>query len=302
MGEYRIYCVVGDETRKIERLRITSSFQGQIKTFDAEVDEDMEKFWEQASSLRLFSQGELFVLRNGQKLNEKDLKSLGSQQFSSDILIDIEDENLKILPKLKKLFGDGVAIHSFKDSSSHSKKLAFISEQLKISTSESKKILNIVGTDFLKIENEIKKIKEYFNKREYSLDEVEEILIKEIPNEFKLAEDIVDGKVNFKEIREPSATFYLVMKIVKLALKIHLSGITEEWSRSYERFCKIKHPEIKSLIKEHPFFIFKNIRRAHSKSLKEIKRLLRLGLETEYKIRSGQMEEKGGIELFFIHF
>merc|ERR1711916_309759 len=96
-------CVVGDETRKIERLRITSSFQGQIKTFDAEVDEDMEKFWEQASSLRLFSQGELFVLRNGQKLNEKDLKSLGSQQFSSDILIDIEDENLKILP-IKKAF------------------------------------------------------------------------------------------------------------------------------------------------------------------------------------------------------
>lgn len=297
-----IYLLAGDETRRIEYLKLLKDFQGEVKVFDVQnLNDEENEFWSCLVNIKLFQDPELLVLKGGEKLKDSELKEILKYK-DKNIVIDFEDKDLKLSKKLKEISEEGIVFISISDNKFSERRVGFISSSLGISKEEAEELLMAIGTDLYRIENEVEKIKSFLGEdKKYSFESIEGLLISEYSNEFKMAEDIFDGKKASK-IKDGAALFYLLIKMLKLALKINLVKDKLTNIKGYNDFVKNIYPQIKDFVKDHPFFIFKNIKRSLLKGEKEIEKKLSQAMKIESEIRSGRREEQGGYELFISSF
>lgn len=208
------------------------------------------------------------------------------------------DERKKVVKEIKKLTEKIIVA---------TKPFEIIQEVLqdyKISNNAKQMILEYCGEDSSKIIQECEKLKMFaIDTLEIKEEDIEEIVIKKIPDTEKLAFDLVKyialrDKTNiFKQYNllkeynfEPHSMIGLIESQVRLIYQVMFAkrkGMTKD--------------EIAKVLKEHPFRIQKTLEFLPYYEENDIRKLIHNLHNLDYKIKSGQESATIGFEMFLLN-
>lgn len=324
------YFIYGDTPLPLKYEELIKKIQKEnpnipTQIYDASSGEE-QLFLQSISTNSMFIDKELIVLKRAEKYKklEELLKFVGNynlikkevvmvyEEYLNDYDKPINEVGKRILSKIDKL---GKIIVARKKNERKSLQF-YIENQLGISETEAIGLFEIIGDDFFKIKNEIEKIKNYLNGDIFILENVLPILsisveynVKKLLEDFMLQNNLQIVVDYLEKTREYMLFLHIMSEELNLALKIvalNNSGYLTK-NISYKVFKDIYYDNIKKYFKtnrgfmrEYPIFLkLKYIGLfSESKLLDLIKKLL----ETEYLIKTGQIDEKIGIEKFLIEF
>lgn len=207
------------------------------------------------------------------------------------------DERKKIVKEVKK-FAEKISIDINTDSV-----LKEVLEGYKVSKETMGLILEYCGDDIGKLTKECEKLKMYaIDSLEIKREDVEEIVVKKIPDTDKLAFDFVkyialrDKKHIFEYYDilkgysfEPHSMIGLIESQVKLIYQVLLA-----------KRKGMRKDEIAKYLKEHPFRIQKTLEFLPLYQEKDLQQLIHKMHQLDYKIKSGKVDATLGFEVFLL--
>lgn len=310
-----------------EILKDIKKREGELptKVYDVSQGEE-EDFLEAISINSMFYSKELIILKRveeikkiesffkiilGYNLSQKEIILLYQEKLNDygKAINEVSEKVLKIVDELGKKI---VARKSLEKKSID----FYIEKELNISEYEAEKLSEILGEDFIKVKNEVEKIKNFIGNGSFVLEEVIPILsVSKEHNLKKLIEEFIEKK-EYRELlkylnvnKEYMLFIYLLsdelITLVKLKELIKL-GVVKE-GVTYNNFRGENYPEIKKYfkntrgyMKEYPLFLKLLLLKKYSSDFLCIK--IKELLEIETKIKTGRIEEEIGTEKFIIGF
>lgn len=297
-----------------------------IKYFDGSQGEDEEKFLESVSTNSMFSPKELLVLRRAEKIKKLDkfLEVVRKYDTFSKIIVvtyeeELNDYDKSINPPGKKVLGVAEKLGKVIEARKATEKRGvqfYIERQLGISDREAEKLVEVIGNDFVKVKNEVEKIRNFIKEDTFILEKVLPILSvseeynlkKSVENMMKdgSCDKLLDGLVKNKEYQ---LFIYIMSEELNLALKIaslKKSGVIKG-GVSYNHFKDRVYGDIKKYFRsswgymsEYPIFLklFYGDRYSEEFILEKIEELLMV----DYNSKNGNIDMEIGIERFIISF
>ncbi|MGL5963551.1 MAG: hypothetical protein ACRCZ9_12610 [Fusobacteriaceae bacterium] len=303
------------------------------KSFDCSIGE-IENFIETVSQNSMFVPKESLFVKRFEKLKSSDrervLKILGNLNLATkEIIFSYEEEiddfgrrvdeqgdEKKKKDKLVKGFEKiGIVICQRRENQLKSG-IFYASRELNITEKEAEKLIEIVGEDIFKLQNEIKKIKNFLEDRDYSFEIVKDILSQSREYKSKkLLENMIERK-NPKEILEyleiekeyfsvMSGVFEEFLTMYKIKLlerdrKINLSMSYNDFKgESYEKIKeRFLNPFTGRAISAYPIFLkFKNCKIYNVQELEEaLKKIAKI----EYDHKSGEIPIEISLPIFLV--
>jgi DNA polymerase-3 subunit delta len=273
-----------------------------LKIFDLK-EKNFENFKEEIQSLPMLAERKLIVLKNAslnKDFREKFLKGIRSFSNSKEIILFYEEGEIPediFFNSLKKFgkFQEFKLLENWQLRNWLLKELA--NYRVKIEKMALEKLIEFVGNDLWRMENEIKKIVAFKNKGEINLKDVE---------------TLIRPKIEIDIFRTIDA---IASKNKKIALKLIKAHLERGEKVSY-LFSMIKYQfrnllVIKDLIerkipfyrfseetKLHPFVIKKSIELARKFELSKLKMIYQKIFEIDLAIKSGKIEPEIALDLF----
>lgn len=290
-----IYYITGLESRSIKIDDLMKEFNN-ISSYDASLDE-YENFASAITSSSLFSDRELIILKRANKL----------KKFSSllDLLSTIKDENKHIvidyfyefknknpyIKDFKKLNAEIINIEKDEDIIHD-----YIEKELKINKVEAKKIIDVIGTDYYMVKNEIQKYKVFLGKDTYSFEKIEDIMTKDRAAKiYYITQKILLKNISFNDIPK-SMYFPLIYSLQNEFQILHTLQILD-LSLSYEEFRK-QYEKYEEIFNANYYVIYlKNKNYRHKYTKEKALKILNLCLRYENEIKIGNLNERTALWL-----
>lgn len=312
-----IYFICGAKEKEIEYEKIIEEIKERIpniteKYYDAAQKEE-ERFMESASTNSLFGGKELLVLKRAENIKkvEKFVSNLLKYDSSKkEIVIDCLDEDGKLGAKIEK--SEKLKLIEIKKDEKNTALRKLLRDSLDITDEDAVDILEIAGTDPYKIKNEIEKLKSYFADKRFDIKTAKKIIsVSKEYNIFELTEKFLKGEksnlfdyldaenahMQFLYIIAKELTTILKMKILEKEGKLSIKD-----GLNYNKFKDSVYPSIKDFVPLHQYVLFKKIPLLSTMKFEKLKEKLNKILEIEVKIKSGEYDEKTGIEMFILAF
>ncbi len=284
-----IYYITGLESRSIKIDDLMKEFNN-ISSYDASLDE-YENFASAITNSSLFSDRELIILKRANKL----------KKFSSllDLLSTIKDENKHIvidyfyefknknpyIKDFKKLNAEIINIEKDEDIIRD-----YIEKELKINKVEAKKIIDVIGTDYYMVKNEIQKYKVFLGKDTYSFEKIEDIMTKDRAAKiYDITQKILLKNISFNDIPR-NMYFPLIYSLQNEFQILHTLQILD-LSLSYEEFRK-QYEQYEEIFNANYYVIYlKNKNYRHKYTKEKTLKILILCLQYENEIKIGNLDE-----------
>ncbi|WP_156285713.1 DNA polymerase III subunit delta [Oceanivirga salmonicida] len=237
-----IYYVTGLNSRAVKIEEIMKEFTD-IKVYDAYIKEEYEQFIESITNQSLFSTNELIILKRAEKI--KSMKELISflAKFNDDnksIIVDYFCEYKNKNPYLKDFEKMNANIINIEDS----KQLIenYIQENLKISKKDMQDLIELIGTDYNHVKNEIYKYNTVIN-GEFSFDKVKDLIsISSDKKIFDIVDDIMYKNTKFNDI--PTNLYmpiiYSLYKEFEILHKLHNLKLSLDYNKFKDEFNEYK--------------------------------------------------------------
>lgn len=194
--------------------------------------------------------------------------------------------------------------------------LKLIKTKLNITDKEAKTLMEAVGSDFYKLENELEKIINFLDGSDYSYAKIKNII--NIDEEYNI-KDLVEGFLKKKDLsrlytflaaNKDSLSSILYILAEELITLIKINAFVEKaifsYTMDYNSF-KLIYEDYKnyfltrSKTPSHPYPIFLKLNSISLRDNKFLQRKLKEVLDLEYAFKSGQSDIEI-IELFLLSF
>lgn len=324
------YFIYGDTPLLLkyeEVLKEIKTKEGELPTKIYDISQGEEESFLQSISINsMFSPKELIILKRVEEIKklENFLKVVSEYNLSQKEVVLLYEEKLndygkatnevseKILKIIDEL-GKKVVARKVLEKKSID---FYIEKELNISEYEAEKLSEILGDDFIKVKNEVEKIKNFIGNEGFILEEVIPILsVSKEYNLKKLVEEFISEN-KYKELleylkmnREYMLFIYLLsdelVTLMKLKELVRLGALRD--GITYNSFKGECYSEIKKYfknsrgyIKEYPLFLKLSLLKKYSSDFlySKIEELLKI----ESQIKSGKIEEEIGVEKIIIGF
>lgn len=312
-----IYFIYGDSEREQEAEKIIEKIKKDNsgineKQFDFS-QKEVETFLESVRQTSMFVSKELIVGKRAEVL-----KNIGEvidilamyNTDSKEIVIVYDDSDSSLNKKIITAAGKIAKVTDARKENKKKELIQYIKDNTGFSDKEAYQLIDMAGDEFLRLKQEIEKLKNYFAGNKMSLEEAEGIITK--TKEYKIYEitaALMAG--NKKEVYEYLAHtgnnmlfLYSLSKELQSILKIKY--IMEEkslnFTPNYKQFERDVLPEIKGDFFGHPFAIFKRFETAAKFESSFIEEKLRELFHAELRIKNGEMDEDSSMVMFVAKF
>lgn len=314
-----VYTIVGDNSRELEYDKILKKIRESNpniteKIFDASQNEQ-EAFIASAQVNSMFGGKELLILKRAESI-KKIADFLGILKIfdlsKKEIIIELEKSGNNFAKKAQetaKGLGQLILVKSATDGGNIR---SFLQAELGISNKDAYVLKEMIGDDIQKIKTEIDKIKNFFNGEPFNMEEAKKIIsIKEEFNIFEVIDKLLKGnkKNALKYIEEKGNCHLFLYNLaqefknllkIKLLIKKGKLQSTSNYNSFQTGFNASKEYFKNARGYMHPYGVFKKMENIKFFKINQLKDLLRLVHETEYKIKSGYSEEKILVELLIM--
>ncbi len=312
------YPLLDIESNKIIK-EIISKERLSEKFFDASSNET-EKFIENVSTNSIFGENDILILKRAESLKSSGIDKL----LKSVSLYDTVNKKIIIIYEEKKSFGKILKEYEIKKSSIkniemigqivdcsseavNKKMLIFIKNKVKMSDEDAIKLLDMLGLDFHKVENELNKIINFLDGETFSLEKVRNILsVDEVYNLKDLVENFLTKKdgsklLHFLKENPENINSCLYMLTDELVTLAKINSLIDEniFSKNmdYNKF-KTVYTDYAHLfigrngLQSHPYPIFLKLTTLNIRDNKFVLKKLRELQNIEYAIKSGEAENE----------
>ncbi|WP_068267568.1 DNA polymerase III subunit delta [Caviibacter abscessus] len=284
-----IYYITGLRSRSYKIEELMKEFNN-ISIYDASLDE-YDLFLNASTSSSIFQERELIVLKRANKLkNFKQLLNLLNtiKDDNKHIVIDYYCEYKNKNPYIKdfqNLKAEIINIENDEDIV-----INYIMTNLSIKKTDAKKIIEIIGTNYYMVKNEVLKYKVYLGNEKYDLDKIKHIMTKDMEIKiFDIANKILSKKINFNDIHNNMymGILYSLQNEFQILNTLHhldLPSTHDEFKKEYHKY--------ESIFKVNYYSIFlkiKNYKNLYSKE--KTLNILKLCLKYENDIKIGNLGE-----------
>lgn len=314
-----LHIIVGDKTRVLKYDSILESLRTSNpgiseKFFDANQGE-LNLFMESIQTNSMFGNRELIVLKRGEEAgNLSDLFStLKLFNFNQkEIILDIEKKGNNFGKKAQKLAEEIGNLSLVKSKSEDETVIEFIKRKLNIDAKDAFKLKEMIGSNIQNVKNEIFKLQNYLEQEEFDIEKARKIItIKEEYNIFEVVDKLLKGnkKEALKYINSDGNTHLFLYNLeqeiknilkLKILIKNNKINLTNNYNSFSNDFNQNKKYFKKSQGHMHPYAIFKKLDKVNKYSEEQLKNMLMLCNETEFKIKSGYSEDKIMLELLIM--
>lgn len=289
----------------IERYQKTNRNGLSIRHFDLR-EKDFGDFNDEIQMLSMFREQKLIILENtssNKEFEEKFLKDIKEFSNSKEIIIFSEGGKIpedRFFLTLKK-YADSQAF-DFLDSRGLRAwaKKEFKRYNTEIGDSALDKLIEFTGNDLWRLDNEIKKLVSYRNKKEILLKDVENLVKPEIESDiFKTIDAIAQKNKNLalklihKHLEKGDSPYYL-FSMINFQFRNLLMVKSQLQSGNY-------FPRIYDLSRKlgmHPFVVEKTVRQTKKFSLEELRKIYKKIFKTDIYIKTGRIESQVALDLF----
>ncbi len=312
-----IYFIYGDSEREQEAEKVVESIKKanngiSEKQFDFS-QKEAESFLESVRQTSMFVSKELIVGKRAEQL-----KNIGEiieilamyNTDSKEIVIVYDDSDSTLNKKIITAAGKIAKVTDARKENKKKELLQYIKDNTGFSDKDAFQFMEMAGDEFLRLKNEIDKLKNYFAGKTMSLEEAAGIITKS--KEYKIYEvtaALLAG--NKKEVYEYLAHtgnnmlfLYSLAKELQTILKIKF--IMEEksivFTPNYNLFVRDVQPEIKTEFFGHPFALFKRFESAAKFQSEFIEKKLKELFQAELRIKNGAMDEDSSMVMFVAKF
>jgi DNA polymerase-3 subunit delta len=296
------------------------------KSFDGIDKEDEENFFQNISTMSMFSPLELIIFKRAENL--KNLQSFlsGIQKYnvSQKEIVVIYEESLseygKIINPLGKkelsLAEELGKVICYRKENEKKAMLLLLQKELNISEGEANKFLEIIGEEYYKVLNEANKVKSYLDGERFDLNKVLPIL--SVDKEYSLR-NLMENFLNKRSYarllehlqKEKDYMGFLYMIADELITYLKLDSLMEDKTIykgiNYNTFNS-RYDSIKKLFSKpygqyhHPYTIYSKLDKLGLYKGEFIQNKLDEILNAEYLVKSGSMEEEIAVEVFIESF
>lgn len=325
-----IYFLYGDTPLQLKYEVLLKKLRAENKNsaekfFDASQD-NLEIIFQSLSSNNMFIPIEFIIIKKVEKLKSlsKFLKGLKEFNYSKKIIIllyneifndfgtiqnEIPKTILKSAEKICKLI-------SARKNDEKKSLLFYTKEKLNCSDYDAGKILEMIGEDFSKLKNEINKVNLFLDKTPFDLEKIIPIL--SINNEFNLnflTQNLIYKHQNKNLISTLKNTknYMLFLNIIseEISLLIKLKNLEERGlinsMMNFNLFKNEVYPNIKEIFKNknrytHPYPLFLKFQYLKNFKIDFLENKLKECLISEFKFKTGLMDNFSSIELFILNF
>lgn len=312
-----IYFIYGDSEREQEAEKVIENIKKansgiSEKQFDFS-QKEAETFLESVRQTSMFVTKELIVGKRAEVLKNIgeiiDILAMYNTE-SKEIIIVYDDSESSLNKKIITAAGKIAKVTDARKENKKKELIQYIKDNTGFSDKEAYQLIDMAGDEFLKLKQEIDKLKNYFAGKTMSLEEAEGIITK--TKEYKIYEitaALMAG--NKKEVYEYLAHtgnnmlfLYSLSKELQSILKIKY--IMEEknlnFTPNYKQFERDVLPEIKGEFFGHPFAIFKRFETSAKFESSFIEEKLKELFQAELRIKNGAMDEDSSMVMFVAKF
>jgi DNA polymerase-3 subunit delta len=289
----------------IERYKEIHKSGLSLKFFDFEKD-SFEDFLDALKSSSMFKEKKLLILKNlfsNQKAENDFFKKLKEISKSKEIILIYEkeiDEKSSLTKELKKEAKfqkfellEGIILKNWV-------KKEFQKYQAKISNEAVEMLINYVGSDLWQMENEIKKLVNFCDKREIKTKDIELLVKPKIETDIFKTIDAIAAKNKkralslIKEhLEEGDSPFYLLAMINFQFRNLLIVKSHELGHELYANNIRM----MSGRMKIHPYVIRKAIQQARRFSLGELKKIYQKIFEADLNIKTGKIDPETALDL-----
>jgi DNA polymerase-3 subunit delta len=286
----------------IERYKKIHKSGLSLKYFDFEKD-NFEDFRDALKSSSMFREKKLLILKNlfsNQKAENDFLKNLKEISKSKEIILIYEKEIDEKSPLAKELKKEA-KFQKFEllegERLKNWVKKEFQKYQAKISNEAIEMLINYVGSDLWQMENEIKKLVNFRDKREIKTKDIELLVKPKIETDIFKTIDAIAAKNKKRAlflIKEhlqvgDSPTYLLAMINFQFRNLLMIRDLIE------------RGKSLTNILREldlHPFLIKKIYFLAKKFSLEDLKKIYQKIFELDLNIKTGEIEPETALDLF----
>jgi DNA polymerase-3 subunit delta len=285
----------------IERYKKIHKSGLSLKFFDFEKD-SFEDFRDTLKSSSMFREKKLLVLKNlfsNRKVENDFLKNLKEISKSKEIILVYEKEIDEKSPLAKELKKEA-KFQNFEllegERLKNWVKREFQKYQAKISNEAIQKLINYVGSDLWQMENEIKKLVNFRDKKEIKIKDIELLVKPKIETDIFKTIDAIAAKNKKRAlslIKEhlqvgDSPTYLLAMINFQFRNLLMIRDLIE------------RGKSLTNILREldlHPFLIKKIYFLAKKFSLEDLKKIYQKIFETDLGIKTGKVDPETALDL-----
>jgi DNA polymerase-3 subunit delta len=278
-----------------------------LKYFDFEKD-SFDDFRDALKSSSMFREKKLLVLKNlfsNQKAENDFFKKLKEISKSKEIILIYEkeiDEKSPLAKELKKEAKfqkfellEGIILKNLV-------KKEFQKYRAKISNEAIEMLINYVGSDLWRMENEIKKLVNFCDKREIKTKDIELLVKPKIETDIFKTIDAIAAKNKkralslLKEhLEKGDSPFYLLAMINFQFRNLLIIKSDESGDEFYPNYAKLSI--LSKRLKMHPYVIKKTIQQARRFSFEELKKIYQKIFEAGLNIKTGKIDPETALDL-----
>lgn len=312
-----LYFIYGNESKDLELFKIIEDIKSKNQgimsiNFDAAQGEESD-FLSKISAVSLFPVNEYYHLKRSESIKDfmKFCKALEKYDYKNKtVIIEYLEGRKKVTKKYLNILENIGNVIQSRDKNLSDKIEKYVQKELETSKKESYQLVQMIGTDFHKIKNEIEKIKIYLNGEKFDIKEIEKVISKEDSYAtYELTEKMFSNKVEevIRYAQNHNAHMMIFYSLIKdLFLRYKLALIKEQNSfpnsTNYNSFKNLILPEVDKKIKMHPFALFKKYESLNKFKIDRLKNDISLALKAERSIRTGISNDKIEIEVFLRKF
>lgn len=232
-------------------------------------------------------------------------KYIENPNENTTLIFTINEEKLDGRKKITKLFKSKNLIKEFNelDIKDLNKKVkdSFLEENYIIDSLSINEIITRCKSNYNLITNEIEKLKMYkYNEKEITLEDVKNVVDKALENDvFKLTNAVTSGNKKkilevYNEIIETGTDEIKIM--VMLANDFRLMYELKIMNKTYNE------KELADILKIHPYRAKIMLENSRYYDEKDLEKILNELSDLDYKIKSGLIDKKIGLELFLFSY
>lgn len=283
-----IYYVTGINARHIQLENLYQKYDN-VRVYDAIIPAELNNFYEDINNVSLFNSNDLVILRRTEKLKKFDelLTYLENHKDENkSIVIDYFCEYKGKNPYLNKFKKIGAQIINVEDSVNSIEE--YVMKKLGITKSETKKLLEIIGYDYMHVKNEIFKYKSIINEK-YSFDKIKDLILEKQDKKInEYLQEIYSKKINFDSIKKEYyiQLIYAIYKDFEIFHKLNILKLSKDYSEFKEQY-----KEYESIFKLNYYVVFLKYKLLNFDKKKCMK-ILKICNNSEYQLKSGLIDDK----------
>jgi len=312
-----IYFLIGGLTRKIEYDKLEKKIKGENpgiekKVFDI-VQKEEEEFLLNVEINSMFEGKKFLILRRAEKRKRIEglFKILSKYNLQNkEIIIEFDNSEKDFSKSAMKIAKELGKIIEIKKDKGNNVIIEYIKQELEINTKQAHNLMEMIGTNIGKINNEIEKIKIFLDGKEFDVEKIKKIItIQQEYSIFELLEELLNGSkkdlINYLK-REKAYMLFIYTFLNKLKMNFKLKLLENEGKigtvYNYNTYIRTVYPKIKEYFTVHPYALFKQLQNMDNKSIEFYENKIDELLKVELKIKSGLMDDETAIELFIMKF